>query len=89
MNLVVQVGQNSPRYKISNHSNISFDKENIKPKKKKKKNHDPLHTHDENLTILSVCLDPRLRFEPTYAFCVFVLFFFFFHAFWRNAVTVH
>ena len=26
----------------------------------------------------SVCLDPRLRFEPTSAFCVFVLFFFFF-----------
>ena len=28
--------------------------------------------------ILSVCLDPRLRFELTSAFCVFVLLFFFF-----------
>ena len=36
---------------------------------------------------LSVCLDPR--FEPTSAFCTFVFFFFFFHAFWQNAVTVH
>ena len=26
----------------------------------------------------SVCLDPHLRFEPRFVFCVFVLFFFFF-----------
>ena len=38
--------------------------------------------------VFSVCLDPlnpRLRFTS----CVFVPFFFFFHAFWSNAITVH
>ena len=35
VNLVVQVGQNSPHYKISNHSNISFDKEKYQTKKEK------------------------------------------------------
>ena len=36
---------------------------------------------------LSVSLDSTSAFHLS-AFCVFVLFFFF-HAFWRNAVTVH
>ena len=29
------------------------------------------------LLLVSVCLDPHLRFEPMFAFCIFVLFFFF------------
>ena len=37
VNLVVQVGQNSPHYKISNHSNKSFDKEKYQTKKEKEK----------------------------------------------------
>ena len=37
VNLVVQVGQNSPHYKISNHSNISFDKGKYQTKKEKEK----------------------------------------------------